>query len=210
VGCADGICDAERRCVPFTDPLSAGAVAFKVAGQERAVLAFEAVGYLPETLPEEIFAEGDLVELVAAGGGDVARFSVTADAVDAIAIDLERDPDGKDQDKLELVTGEDLVLRWSPSVPGTRVRLEIPSNNRAHGLPVDVLIECEVEDIGEITVPESMVEFFPERPYGVICVGSDCPPGTLTRVRSDRVEIDGRWIELVVGAQRQFVPVKSR
>jgi hypothetical protein len=203
----DGICDAEGRCVPFRDPLSAGTVAIEVNGQERAVLSFGVSGYSPESLAEELFAEGDRVEASAAGGDDVASFALAATAVDAIAIDLERDPAGKDQDKLEMPNGEDLVLSWSPSVPGTRVRLEIPSNNRGHGLPVDALIECEADDSGEITVPSSMVAAFPERPYGVICAGSDCPPGTLTRFRADRVEVDGGAIDLVVGAQRQFVPV---
>lgn len=207
----DGICDYDQRCIPFRDPLSAGTVAIEVNGTERAVLSFEASGYVATASPdEELFAEGDSVEAIASGGDDVAGFTLAASAVDAITIDLERDPDGEDQDKLELVYGKELVLSWSPSVPGTRVRLEIPSNNRGHGLPVDALIECEAEDTGEITVPSSMVDAFPERTYGLICVGSDCPPGTLTRFRADRVEVDGGAIDFVVGAQRQFVPVKSR
>jgi hypothetical protein len=133
----------------------------------------------------------------------VPAFSLEADSPPRVSIDLERGEESDDM--LRLQNGEDLVVSWSPAVPGTRMRLDILSNNRGHGLPVDAMIVCEADDSGELVVPRELVEAFPEKPYARICVGSDCPPSTLMRFRADRTSIDGRDLELVVAAVQEFV-----
>ncbi len=96
---------------------------------------FGEYGYLPSTsLPGDLFGDGDRVVLEAAGD-DVPAFSLEADSPPSIAIDLEAGEES--DDTLRLVDGEDLVVSWSPAVPGTRVRLDILSNNRGHGQPVE-------------------------------------------------------------------------
>ena len=201
----DGLCDADGECIPFPVELSAGTLTISGLAEDL-VVPFTEYGYLPPaSLPGDLFGDGDRVTLEAAGGADVAAFSLEADSPPRVAIDLEAGE--KSDDSLRLEDGDDMVVSWSPVLPGTRVRLEILSNNRGHGLPVDVLIRCEADDGGELVVARELVEAFPEKPYGRICVGSDCPPSTLTRFRSDRVSIDGREVELVVAAQQEFIVV---
>jgi hypothetical protein len=205
-GSCDGLCNAEGDCIPFPVELSAGTV--RVDGlSEQVVLRFEEYGYYPDgALPSDLFAAGDLVTLRADGGEDVEEFSLTARGVEPIAIDLEQGGE-KGEDTLRLEDGADLIVAWSPAEPGTRVRLDLLSDNRGHGLPVDAMIQCEADDSGRIVVPRAMIEAFPGKPYANICAGSDCPPSTLTRFRSDRAEVGGRAIELTVGSQLQFILV---
>ncbi len=204
-GC-DGLCNADGECIPLPVELSAGTLTISGLA-EGLVVPFTEFGYDPSNdLPVDLFGDGDRVTLEAAGGADVRAFSLEVDSPPRVAIDLEAGGKGID-DSLRLEDGEDLVVSWSPAVPGTRVRLEILSNNRGHGLPVDVMIECEADDSGELVVARELVEAFPDHPYATICVGSDCPPSTLTRFRSDRTSIDGRDVELVVAAQQEFIVV---
>lgn len=201
-----GICDVDGNCV-VPDELSAGDVTVEAVGWST-VMRHQDYGYYPtEVLPTELYAEGDEVALTAAGGGDVAAFSLSARGAEPIAMELERGQPEGDLDMLRIEDGADFELTWSPVVSGTRVRLAILSNNRGHGLPVDVFIECEADDTGRMVVPRALVEAFPDKPYQNACAGSDCPPSSLMRFRADRVEIGGRDIELRVGSQRQFIMV---
>jgi hypothetical protein len=208
-GTCDGLCNADGDCVPYPAQLSAGAVTVEGLSQ-GVVLEEQPYGYYPAAaLANELFAAGDEVTLSAAGGGDVPAFSLAARGVDAIDMALRPGFDGGDVDSLTIEDGDDLVLVWSPVVPGTRVRLEILSNNAGHGLPVDAMIECESDDAGRLVVPRAFVEAFPQKPYQNACAGSDCPPSALTRFRSDRAEVGGRAIELRVEARRQFIVIHN-
>jgi hypothetical protein len=201
----DGLCDADGECIPVPIQLSAGTLSVTGLAEELTV-PFTEYGYLKTTsLPGDVFGDGDRVVLEAAGGADVPAFSLEADSPPRVSIDLERGEES--DDSLRLVDGEDLVVSWSPAVPGTRVRLDILSNNRGHGLPVDAMIQCEADDSGELVVARELVEAFPDKPYARICAGSDCPPSTLTRFRADRASIDGRDLELVVAAVQEFIAV---
>jgi hypothetical protein len=205
-GYCDGVCSPEGECLPHPTQLSAGDVSLTSPGADL-VLRHESYGYYnTEIVSPEIFAPGDRVALDAAGGDDVAAFSLETAGVEAIDLPLE--VGGEDgADALRIEDGGDLVLTWSPAVQGARVRLEILSNNVGHGFPVDAMIECEADDTGRIAVPRAMVEAFPDKPYQNICAGSDCPPSSLTRFRADRVEVGGREIELRASAVRQFIVV---
>lgn len=208
-GCSDceGLCNADGKCVPLPEQLSAGNVTIEGLG-EPLVMRFDDYGYyVNTTVPNELFDQEDRVRLQAAGGGDVAKFALSADGVEPITIDLEPGEGAKVPDMIRMENGADFVLRWSPIVRGTRVRLEIVTDNRGHGLPVDAMIECDADDTGELVVPRAMVEAFPDRQYYNACAGTDCPPSTLTRYLSDRTEVDGRAMELVVGAQQEFIVV---
>lgn len=201
----DGLCNADGECIPLPIQLSAGTLSVSGLAEDLTV-PFSEYGYLADTsLPRDLFGDGDRVTLEAAGGADVAAFSLETDSPPRVAIDLE--PGEGMDDTLRLEDGADLVVSWSPAVPGTRVRLDILSNNRGHGLPVDALIQCEADDGGELVVPREMVEAFPEKPYAVVCAGSDCPPSTLTRFRADRASVDGRDVELTVAAVQEFIAV---
>lgn len=207
-GPCTGLCDAEGECVPFPTPLSAGILT--VSGVEGGDIEMEPSEYgyfLEGDVPADLFDADSDVTLSAAGGGDVDAFELAAGGVDPIAIDLVEGGEDGSQDTLRLEDGADLVLTWDPAQPATRVRIEINSNNRGHGLPVDSMIECESDDDGSLTVPRAMIEAFPEKPYQNICAGTDCPPSTLTRYRWDRTEVSGLEVELRVEFRAQFLVV---
>lgn len=203
-GYCDGVCSPEGECLPHPTQLSAGDVSLTSPGADL-VLEHESYGYYAaETVSPELFAPGDRVALDAAGGGDVAAFSLETAGVDVIELALEVGGE-EGADALRMEDGGDLVLTWSPADPRARVRLELLSNNAGHGFPVDAMIECEADDTGRIAVPRAMVEAFPDKPYQYICAGTDCPPSSLTRYRADRTVVGGREIELRAAAVRQFI-----
>ena len=208
-GCGEclGLCDASGECVEFPTPLSAGVLT--VSGIDGGDIEMEPTEYgyfLDSAPPADLFSADSEVTLAAEGGGDVDAFSLSAGGVDPIAVDLV-DGGGGERDTLRLEDGGDLSLDWDPVRAGTRVRLEINSNNQGHGLPVDSMIECESDDAGSLTVPRVMIEAFPEKEYANICAGSDCPPSTLTRYRWDRASVGGLEVELRVEFRAQFLVV---
>jgi hypothetical protein len=203
-GACTGLCNAQGDCVPFPTQLSAGTVTVEGLSEPVAI-PFDLNGYDPATtFPADLFDAGDEVTLSAVGD-EVAAFSLSAPAVDGIELDLIPGEEFGEPDSLRIEDGADLVFTWSPIVPGTRMRLEILSDTAAHGLPVDVMIECETDDTGSMTVPRAFVEAFPEAVWPDACAGHDCPPSSLTRFRSDRTEVGGLDIELRVGTRREFV-----
>lgn len=206
-GACDGLCDADGDCVPFPVPLSAGNITVSGIQGGDVTLRPSEYGYTVDNPPPvDLYAPGDGVASAAEGGDDVAAFSLAAEGVDPIGIDLV-DGGGGEQDTLRMVDGGDLVVSWDPARPGTRVRLEIDSNNQGHGLPVTSMIECESDDDGSLIVPRAMVEAFPEKPYQNICVAIDCPPSSLTRYRWDRADVSGLAVELRVEFRRYFLVV---
>jgi hypothetical protein len=207
-GPCTGLCDAEGECVPFPTSLSAGTLT--VGGVEGGDIEMEPTEYgyfLDSAPPADLFAADSDVTVTASGDADVAAFSLSASGVDPISIDLVEGGEEGREDALRLEDGGDLTLSWEPARPGTRVRLEINSNNRGHGLPVDSMIECEGDDDGSLTVPRVMIEAFPEKPYQNICAGTDCPPSTLTRYRYDRTAVSDLEVELRVEFREQFIVV---
>ena len=209
-GCGEcvGLCDAEGECVPFPTQLSAGVLTIGgVNGGDIEMEPTEYGYYLDRGLPDDLFAPGAEVTVTAAGDDDVGAFSLAADGVDPIDIELVAQGEGENEDTLRLEDGADLTLSWEPARPGTRVRLEINSNNQGHGLPVDSMIECESDDDGSLTVPRAMIEAFPDKEYQNICAGTDCPPSTLTRYRWDRAAVGDLEVELRVEYRAQFIVV---
>ncbi len=207
-GQCTGLCDAEGECVPFPISLSAGTLT--VGGVEGGDIEIEPTEYgyfLQSSPPADLFGADSDVTLAAAGGDDVAAFSLSAGGVDPVSIDLVEGGEEGRADTLRLEDGGDLTLTWDPARPGTRVRLEINSNNRGHGLPVDSMIECESDDDGSLTVPRAMIEAFPDKPYQNICAGTDCPPSTVTRYRYDRAAVGDLEVELRVEFREQFIVV---
>jgi len=211
--CGDcfGVCSPEGVCEPFPENLHAGSL--HIDGTSEPITLAEDYGYRPSAaLPSDLFAPGDPVSLTADGGADVPAFSLAATGTAPIWIDLSEGDSSETgsspgDNTLALDDTRDLALSWSDPVAGARVRLEIRGSNQAHGQPLDALIVCEADDTGALAVPRSMVEAFPPRSYHSICDGSDCPMSVLVRLTRDRREVDGRVMELEVGARRDFVVV---
>lgn len=206
-----GVCDAEGECQPFPTSLAAGTI--EIDGTREPISLEEEWGYRPNVaLPADLFDAGDEVTLAAAGGDDVPAFSLAARGADPIPLDLEEGEDSETgqspgQNSLYLDDTRDLVLEWPDPAAGSRVRLELRGRNQGHGQPLDGLVVCEADDTGSLTVPRAILEAFPPHPYESICDGRDCPHSTLVRFTRDRRDVDGRAMELEVGARRDFVSV---
>lgn len=205
----EGLCNADGECVRFPIERSAGTISVLVNARPALdVFFFPRTGYNGGIgIPDDLFAAGDRLLLRAVGGPDVPSFSLAGRMPEPISMDLDYVPFDTSRTMLQMVDGQDLVLRWSPVVPESRVRLEILSSSPGHGQPRRAIIECESHDSGELVVPRAMVEAFPMFPARSGCPGFDCPEGRLTRYVIDRSQIDGREIELLVGAEREFEPV---
>ncbi len=200
-----GTCNSDGECIPFPTSLSAGTVTVTAPGGD-VVMPYHEYGYYADgPPPEDLFDAGDPVSLEATGD-EVAAFSLDTQGVSPISIDLVQGGDTGD-DTLEIHDGADLELTWDDPQPGSRVSLQLKSNNGAHGTPVFAYIECEADDTGSLVVPRAMIEAFPEKPYQNICAGTDCPPSLLTRFRRARTDVGDRAMELLVGFQRQFIVV---
>jgi hypothetical protein len=205
----EGICDAEGSCVPYPTQLSAGTLTVSGLVDGSVTMAPSEYGYYPEQgFPDDLYEPGAAISASFAGGPDLMAFELEARGVDPIEIDLvDGGSELGDRDALRLEDGSDLTLSWAPARPGTRVLLEIKSENQGHGLPIDALIECEGPDTGSLTVPRAMVEAFPLKGYAYICVGRDCPFSTLTRYTWDRASVSGVEVELRVEHRREFIAV---
>jgi hypothetical protein len=201
----NGICDSDGECVTFPTSLSAGTVTVTTPAGE-VVMPYHEYSYYPdEQPPRELFGAGDPVSLDAEGAG-VPAFSLDSQGVAPISIALVEGGDSGD-DTLELVDGADVELSWGDPQPGSRVRVQLKSNNGAHGTPVFAYIDCEADDTGSLVIPRAMVEAFPDKPYQNICAGTDCPPSLLTRFHRARTTVGDREMELLVGFERQFIVV---
>ncbi len=211
--CGDcfGVCSADGECQPF--PTSLGAGTLDISGTSQPFSLEEEWSYRPSSpLPADLFQPGDPVTLEAAGGADVAAFSLAAAGTAPIWIDLVEGESGETgsspgQNTLELDDARDLTIAWSEPAAGSRVRLELRGRNQGHGQPLDGLVVCEADDSGSLTVPRGVLAAFPAHPYETICDGRDCPPSTLVRFTRDRRTVDGRAMELEVGARRDFAVI---
>ncbi len=154
-------------------------------------------------LPEDLFDAGAGIT-ASAPGAEVAAFTVQATGVAPIDPDLEQGCDGE----LTLVSGQDEVVTWSEPGDG-RVRLWMPSQTGAHGLPPNAVIECEGPDTGSIRIPSALIDAFPVLPrsdtcQGVACVLIDCPPSTIARHSTASAAAGDQTVELRIESQVIF------
>lgn len=91
---------------------------------------------------------------------------------------------------LPLVDGGDTEVTWTPGDdPAACVRFRINGVNNGHGMPLNDILWCEIEDSGSLTVPQALVEAFPLGSSPTECVGHDCPSSELVRYRRDQVSV---------------------
>ena len=198
--CVDGLCVDENVCEPWPTQVSAGRLT--VTGARVAVQIDPQNGwyYPSEPLPEDLF--DDDAELTASlAGAELPAMSLDAAGTPPLVAAI---TDGKIT--VPYPAGEDFVLSWTPAGDGARVRVTLNSNNQGHGAPYLAIIECDVADAaGEVAIPETMLDAFPETRAWTVCAGSDCPPSSIRRYHRDTVPLgEDQEVELVVGSQVSF------
>jgi hypothetical protein len=173
-------CVDEQRCVAAPDPADAGVIT--IDGLAVPVeLIFTGHGYAASSLPGELFDEGDLVTVEAAGAA-VPGFSGQLSGVAPLAASLpcEDIP----------ARGEALTITWTPATSaGARVRFDMIQDVHLFQGP---RVRCETEDDGELTVPvELMTAYLYGQKHGF----------TLTRYGQATADLGGgSWLALELGS----------
>lgn len=119
--------------------------------------------------------------------------------------------DAEIEDELLIEDGSDAVVECTPVDPClARVRLTLRSTTARHGIPPSSIIECDVVDAGSLTIPQALIEAFPEAANQEICVLIDCPASSLTHYTRAAAAAGDTQAELVVESVRSFAVVHPR
>ncbi len=200
----EGVCVGENLCEPWPTFIDAGRLTITGAKQVLATDPseygwFGANGYGWWGDAPELFDDLDPITASFAGG-DVPAFSVTAAGVAPLVLT------GLVDDELDLPNGRDTFLTWEPGPSaGTRVRVTLNANSSGgHGSPYEAYIECDTEDDGDLTIPEDLVEAFPDAYRWEMCAGQDCPLSWAMRYRRGTHQMNGGTFDFRVGSSVAF------
>ena len=194
-----GVCVATETCEPYPSYASAGGLTFTGLVVDPFALAPMILGGQPYWYASQGglgtggFAATTTVAVRAAGDA-VPAFALATPAVAPLVDDL--------VSPLTLTPGQDAEVTWRPAAGDARVRLRLNANNTGHAAPYHAIIECDSPDDGHIAIDRALIDRFPRTVDLGACVGSDCPPSTLTRYRVAAIDVGGAPVELVVGARR--------
>lgn len=192
----DGVCLPGNVCDPFPTFESVGRVTLSGLRARVTITEFDGRYSADSATDNDVFDAGDAIELVAAGAGGAAGFSLSARGVAPLVTSI--------GDALELTDGADATVSWDPVGDGDRVRLIVRSTNAAHGLPLDHIIECEGPDSGSLAIPRALVEAFPDSSPSLICASVDCPASELSRYSLGETSYQGATAALLVTSQYTF------
>jgi hypothetical protein len=192
-GCGADVCVDDDVCMPYPEGHSVGEVQLRglklVGGGSDLTLKEIANTYQPGAgvaFDDPPFAEGDAIELSAAGG-DYAAFALTTSGVAPLEIT---------STDFELADGKDLELTWQAAADPTssvvHVKIDISHHGGSRGL-----IECDATDDGALTVPAALVGEL----LGLGFAGF--PSLVATRSSRDSVQITPGRVELVVSSKAQ-------
>lgn len=199
-------CSTVDTCVPWPIPQFAGPIEFSGLSVDVELNPGSDIFYLqtPSRLPSNLFADNASVTATAPGDAFPA-FALATEAVAPIAFPL----DGASANEFRISDGQDNVITWSPSQPGSRVRLVLRSTTAAHGLPPTHQIECDVADTGSLTIPGSLIAEMPEQSKPEVCAGFDCPLSTVQRYSRSSAPADAGEVALTVAQRIEFFLIHS-
>jgi hypothetical protein len=190
----EGLCLDPDRCVPWPDYLSAGTVTIRgVAGGDLALEPeldrhYQTWGGLSDPL----FAAGADIS-VAAEGDAVASFAVAITAQPQLTV-----PAFDDAGQALLADGADLELTWPAPVDGARVHLFAHSGGAPHGIPPEIILECDASDTGSLTIASSLLDALPALGNGCR-KGSDCASLGVMRYARAVAQTDRGAVAVTVG-----------
>ncbi len=200
----DGVCVAEDVCEPWPTFTDAGTLT--IGGAKSAIVTepgnfgfFGINGYYWSGDQADLFDDGDAITATFAGG-ELAGFSVAAAGVEPLVLTSVQN------DEITLNNGSDTVFEWVPGTgTGTRVRITLNANSSGgHGSPYEAIIECDTADDGHLTIPQALIEGFPETYRWEMCAGQDCPLSTALRYRRGIVPVAGGDFDFRVGSSVSF------
>jgi hypothetical protein len=191
---------ADDTCEPFPVPLGAGEIAVSGLAKELRFVPNE-YGYRtePDILPEDLFEAAAAIEATAPGA-DAPGFTLSVEGVAPLEPDLDLDFDVT----LVIEDGVDEVIRWIPEASG---RVQLGLQVGWHGTAYEALLLCEADDAaGQLTVPGSLIELFPQRvnPTG------EAHSSWIARFDRDVVETPAGPIELYVASRAIILQVEHR
>jgi hypothetical protein len=153
-GCGSAVCVDDDQCVPNPATRDAGTVTVKGVRTEAGMTEFTLtpirntyVNPAAIKLPYPAFAEGDAIEMSAAGAA-VGPFSIMGTGIAPLEL-----PAGA---SYELIENQPLLLTWTlpgkPNISRVQVKLDISHHGGTKGK-----IECDVDDDGSLEIPAAMV-----------------------------------------------------
>lgn len=199
--CEAGLCH-EGECTAFPEMVSAGTLTVGVGSERHEIEAQPLTFYGPAYRAQlDGEPEAGAAISVCASGGQAGGFSAELRAVEPLTGAL------PDDEVLELVDGSDLEVTWDGS-SDARVRLTLAADNQAHGLPWRAVLVCDTADDGALTVPQELIESFPDVPRppakNYACAGTDCPTSSLVRYRAARIDEPDLSVEVRAESAVQF------
>ncbi|MBU1242333.1 hypothetical protein KJ612_03960 [Myxococcota bacterium] len=200
----EGVCVAENVCEPWPTFVDGGTLT--ITGAKTAIAAdpgdfgfFGANGYSWYGDAADLFDDGDVLTAIFSGGA-AAAFSVDASGVAPLVLTTVQN------DEITLENGGDTVFEWVPGTgSGTRVRVTLNANSSGgHGSPYLAIIECDTADDGSLTIPQALIEGFPETYRWEMCAGVDCPLSSAMRYRRGIMPVAGGDFDFRVGSSVSF------
>lgn len=137
--------------------------------------------YFAPDPPSDLFEAGATISVSA---DDVIASSLTATGVQPMESALAGE-------WLPPFGDEPVAFSWTPGSDGSRVRMHLNVASFCHAGADWLVLQCDSDDTGTLTVAESVLDALPPAYQGC--------GGMLTRYRSDEVVEDGRRISLFVG-----------
>lgn len=188
--CPDGVCTPANQCAPTPRPASAGIIT--VTGLRQGLrFAPGPRGYEPETPPpSELFDVGASIRITAPGDS-MPPFSAQLSGVPPLEVGF---------DTVTLQSGRPTRLTWTAAGVG-RVALELILARP--GAPFSVMLLCESDDNGALTIPAGIAS----RLRGPLAGEEESV--TMTRLERAVVASPAGPIEVVVGS-RAVVGIERR
>jgi len=179
-------CDATGTCIPTPSDISVGQVTISGLKSSIEMTASAPVFYYVYTgsLDHPGFDEGAQIDLVAAGEGDVAAFTLHARGIAPLVVA---------EGPVQLLQSEAVVLSWTPPGQSDLGLVNINLNIAQHG-GTPAWIDCNVPDTGEFSLPTSLTDQLLDLGF------SGFPSVTLTRRSADSTSTAVGCVQLLVQA----------
>jgi hypothetical protein len=181
----DALCTDEDVCTPYPPHHPAGTlhVAAGAVSRDVAYDAFAGYGLYDADLRFPVGAT-----ITASAPGDAfPGFELSTSVPPALVVE--------NPDELRLEAGQPLTIRWTPGDPLARVRVTLLSDTASHGLFKPSVIECDLPDTGELTIPATLIDAHLD-PANWGC--GDCASSSIARYRRVVTTVDGKPVELIV------------
>lgn len=154
----DGVCLAPEECRPWPRFRSAGVLSVEGLATPDPITLEPTFGGRYQTsggLPDPLF-DPDATVTITATGGEIAGFELATPAVARLSL-----PAFDAGSVADLPGRGQVTLEWPEADPDSRVLLTVHSGGAFHGIPPEVLLECDAADQGQLTIPAAVMAELP-------------------------------------------------